>query len=88
MAGYNALKLRTLEIFTRYGPMHPEEYMVRARFYPRAAAHGYLFRLRRWGLLRRSLDARGRHVYSLTAKGEARLIWLREQIAPTTKALR
>lgn len=77
MAGYNELKRRTLEIFARSGPIRPGEYMVRARFYPLAAAHGYLFRLRKMGLLRKSEDARGLHLYSLSPAGVKRLAWLR-----------
>jgi len=79
MAGYNELKLRTLEIFARSGPIYPGEYMLRARFYPLAAAHGYCIRLAKMRLLRRTIDRRGRHLYSLTRAGEKRLAWLRAQ---------
>lgn len=83
MAGYNELKFRTLEIFARSGPIRPAEYMVRARFYPLAAAHGYLYRLRRMGLLRKTDDARGRHLYSITESGLRRLAWLANQFSRT-----
>lgn len=79
MAGFNQLKFRTLEIFSRSGPIRPAEYMVRARFYPIQAAQTYLIRLARMGLLRRSKDARGRHLYMLSESGAKRLAWLREQ---------
>lgn len=79
MAGYNELKLRTLEIFSRSGPIRPAEYMVRAKYYPIQAADSYLRRLTRFGLLKRRKDARGRYLYMLSDAGAKRLAWLREQ---------
>lgn len=79
MAGYNELKLRTLELFSRSGPIRPGEYMVRARFYPIQAADTYLRRLARMGLLKRAKDARGRFLYMISEAGTKRLAWLRSQ---------
>lgn len=79
MAGYNELKLRTLEIFSRSGPIRPAEYMVRAKYYPIQAADAYLRKLTRMGLLKRQPDARGHYLYLLSPAGEKRLAWLREQ---------
>ena len=76
MAGYNELKKRTLAIFVRSGPIRPSEYAVRAKFYPRAAAHTYLIHLRKMGLLKATVDRTGRHVYSITPAGERRFAWL------------
>lgn len=84
MAGYNELKTRTLAIFVRSGPIRPAEYMVCAKFYPVAAAHGYLIHLRKMGLLKQTADARGRHLYSITPAGERRLAWLRDRSRQTS----
>lgn len=80
MAGYNELKLRTLEIFSRSGPIRPGEFMVRAKFYPIAAAQSYLGRLARYGLLKRAKDGAGRHLYLISPRGEQRLAWLRKHV--------
>lgn len=80
MRGRNELKLRTLEIFGRSGPIRPAEYMVRARFYPLQAAHTYLRRLTRMGLLQRRPDSTGRFLYLISPRGEQRLAWLRENM--------
>jgi hypothetical protein len=79
MAGYNELKLRTLELFVRSGPIRPAEYMVRAKFYPLEAADAYLRRLTRWGLLQREPDSQGRYLYLISDRGKQRLAWLQEQ---------
>ncbi len=83
MAGYNELKLRTLELFTRSGPIRPGEYMVRARFYPVEAADAYLRKLTKMGLLKRRRDARGHYLYMISHWGELRLQWLRQQLELT-----
>jgi DNA-binding IclR family transcriptional regulator len=80
MDSFNKLKLRTLEIFSRSGPIRPADYMVRAKFYPLAAAHTYLIRLKKMGLLAQGEDARGRHLYALTERGAQRLSWLRARM--------
>jgi len=76
---HNVLKLRTLELFERSGPIRPAEYMVRARFYPIQAADAYLRRLARMGLLTRAKDAGGHYLYMLSDRGTERLAWLRSQ---------
>ncbi|HEV2616451.1 MAG TPA: hypothetical protein VGU63_07570 [Candidatus Acidoferrales bacterium] len=73
---FNELKLRTLAIFAAKGSLTPPEWAVSARFYPVRASYTYLLRLHRWGLLLR-YSARGRVVYSLSARGRRRLTWLR-----------
>ena len=85
MAAWNELKLRTLALFERSGPIRPGEYMVRARFYPLQAADAYLRRLTKMGLLQRSRDARGLYLYRLSKWGAARLAWLRGPGAPGGK---
>lgn len=87
MRGYNELKLKTLEIFSRSGPIRPAEYMVRAKYYPIQAADSYLRRLTRMGLLKRHRDARGRYLYMLSDSGSKRLAWLREQKGATAGAV-
>jgi hypothetical protein len=84
MTGYNELKLRTLELFVRSGPIRPAEYMVRAKFYPLQAADAYLRRLTRWGLLKRSKDSQGRFLYLISDRGKKRLTWLRETVRQST----
>lgn len=79
---YNELKLRSLAIFEQNGPLNPPEWAVRARFYPFRSAFTYLLRLHRFGLLRRTRDARGRVLYSLSVRGRQRLAWLRGRSAP------
>jgi hypothetical protein len=74
--GYNARKAQTLAIFERRGRLSPSNWAVLARFYPIRASYSYLVRLHRFGLLRRARDARGRVVYSLSARGRRRLDWL------------
>ena len=76
---YNELKRRSLGIFERNGPLNPSVWAVLARFYPIRASYSYLMRLHRFGLLRRSRDARGRLSYSLSVRGRQRLAWLRSQ---------
>lgn len=79
MRAFNELKQKTLEIFSRSGPIRPAEYMVRAKFYPLQGAHTYLRRLARMGLLKRAKDARGRYLYMISERGTERLAWLRSQ---------
>jgi hypothetical protein len=74
--GYNARKAQTLAIFDSRGLLSPPEWAFLARFYPIRASYSYLVRLHRFGLLRRSRDARGRVAYSLSARGRRRLAWL------------
>lgn len=76
MSRYNELKVRTLELFVRSGPIRPAEYMVRAKFYPIQAADAYLRKLARMGLLKRAKDARGRWLYLISDRGNQRLAWL------------
>lgn len=76
---YNELKVRALAIFESRGRLSPSEWAVRARFFPIRASYSYLVRLYRFGLLRRSRDARGRIAYSLSARGRRRLNWLRKR---------
>jgi hypothetical protein len=74
---FNLLKKRTLEIFARHrGWLDVPNYAVGVGYYPIRGAYSYLARLWRWGLLRRSRDARGRVVYRICAKGINRLAWL------------
>lgn len=77
---YNELKARALAIFEKSGSLNPPVWAVRARFYPIRASYSYLIRLHRFGLLRRSRDARGRVAYSLSARGRRRLEWLRLRV--------
>lgn len=80
----NELKILTLEIFSRSGPIRPAEYMVRTKFYPIQAADRYLRRLTRMGLLRRAHDAHGRYLYMLSDSGAKRLEWFRSQDSEST----
>ena len=78
---FNVLKRRTLAIFARHrGWLDVPNYAVRAGYYPIRGAYSYLARLWRWGLLRRSRDARGHVVYTLSPKGIKRLRWLQGQL--------
>jgi len=77
---YNELKLRSLALFEQNGPLNPPVWAARAGFYPFRSAFTYLLRLHRFGLLRRSRDARGRLLYSLSARGRRRLMWLRRRM--------
>jgi len=74
---FNQRKLQSLAIFERHGPLNPPVWAARAAFYPFRSAFSYLLRLHRFGLLCRSRDARGRLLYSLSARGRKRLNWLR-----------
>ena len=73
---YNALKLRSLQIFADYGPLNPPAWSELAKFYPVRAAYTYLLRLHRFGLLNRSRDASGLLLYTLSDRGRERLKWL------------
>jgi hypothetical protein len=74
--GYNARKAQALAIFERRGRLNPSDWAILARFYPIRSSYSYLVRLHRFGLLRRSRDARGRVAYSLSTRGRRRLAWL------------
>lgn len=76
---YNQLKLETLSAFSESGPLSPGRLAGKIRLYPIRAAYSYLSRLWRWGLLSRREGARGRLLYSLSARGRARLAWLIER---------
>ena len=62
--------------FQQNGPLQPPVWAARAGFFPIRASYSYLVRLHRFGLLRRSRDARGRITYSLSERGRRRLSWL------------
>ena len=87
----NRLKVRTLELFARSGPIRPGDYLLRSShfgpnhygrptpFFGRfalQAADTYLRRLTRMGLLKRRKDARGHYLYMLSEPGAKRLAWL------------
>ena len=74
--GLNARKLRTLDLFEAIYPeaLTPAAYARQARFQPVRAAYSYLKRLESFGLLVKMLCPLR---YKITAKGKARLAWLR-----------
>lgn len=71
----STLKARTLEIFTRYKELRPNEYAVLARFFPTRAAWSYLKRLHRNGDLARGRDWKGRILYRMRSRGAKWLLW-------------
>jgi hypothetical protein len=73
---YNELKVQVLRVLgsAPHGWLTPREIAQRARFSRVRSAWSYLFRLYRWGLLRRRSAPYVE--YSLTRKGRRRLIWL------------
>ncbi len=75
--GYNELKHLALAIFADRGWLNPPAWAVLAGVYPVRASYSYLSKLYRWGLLKRRRDARGLILYRLSARGAARLSWLR-----------
>jgi hypothetical protein len=75
--GYNELKRRALAVFAGRAWLNVPAWSVLAQVYPTRAAYSYLWRLHRWGLLERRRDARGLVLYRLSARGAARLSWLR-----------
>jgi len=78
---FNSLKRDALQVFARHGGwLDVPTWSVRAGFYPVRAAYTYLRRLYGYGLLRRSRDARGRLVYTLSPRGIRRLRWLQGQL--------
>lgn len=75
------LTLETLEYFSRVEWSTPDDFMVAVRCYPRPCAYSWLRRLNRNGLLKRSLDYRGRIQYQLGAHGARRLLYLKQRKA-------
>jgi DNA-binding PadR family transcriptional regulator len=74
---FNEKKLRVLGLLARNGPMTPPEIAARLGLYPVRAMYSYMLHLAKWSLVTRERKfRRGRMLYSLTAKGRARLAWL------------
>ena len=73
----NRAKLEILRRFERNGWQYPEEVRIAMGWRCRTAMFVYLRKFFRWGLLCRRL--RPRLEYHLTARGRARLAWLRNR---------
>lgn len=75
----NTLKLRILGALEGHGWVNVPMLSMLAKFRPTRAVYIYMERLRRWGLVRRRQVRRGLITYSISARGQARLDWLREK---------
>ena len=75
--GFNQFKLVVLQAMEQGQFMYPGSVAVAVSAYPSRMMWTYLRRLWRWKLLERSQDARGRIVYRLSERGQARLAWLK-----------
>jgi len=76
---YNGLKRKTLAIFLNRGWLNVSAFAALVGFYPIRAAHTYLLRLHRFGLLDRGRDIRGLLRYRMSARGRRRLLWLEDR---------
>lgn len=85
---FNEKKRKVLGVLARNGPMTPPEIAVRARIYPVKAMYSYMRRLARYNLVSRGRKfRRGRMLYWLTEKGQARYEWLKKSPSPRPPTL-
>jgi hypothetical protein len=75
---YNQRKAQALTYFAQREWVRPPDYAVASGIYPTKRVYTYLLRLRRWGLLWRGHDVRGRVVYRLSPRGARWLLKRRE----------
>ena len=75
---YNQMKRRALAAFEGRGWISVPDWAVLAGYYPVRSAYTCVKRLWNWKLLERGLDRRGLLLYRISERGQARLVWLRE----------